>query len=80
MLLLWLLILEIDAASRLAAWTARLVCAAVVSVQLCNFTDPAPRNYDWAQHCEPIRRGVPANIPTLPEDWMLEYRGRPRSN
>ena len=59
---------------------SRIVCVAVVAVQLANFTAPTPPNYDWAKHCEPIRRGVPANIPTLPEGWTLEYRGRPRAN
>ena len=79
-LLLWLVVLEIDALPRFAAWIARTTCGAVVFVQLANFTAPTPPNYDWAKHCEPIRRGVPANIPTLPEGWTLEYRGRPPSH
>jgi hypothetical protein len=79
-LLLWLLVWEIDAMPRFVAWTARAACAAVVVVQLIHFTVPAPPNYHWTDHCEPIRRGVPANIPTLPEGWTLEYRGRATAN
>ncbi len=77
-LLLWLVIWEIDARPRFVAWMARGVGGVVVVVQALHFTVPAPKDYHWAKHCEPIRRGVPAHIPTLPEDWTLEYRGRPR--
>ncbi|MEO6244460.1 MAG: hypothetical protein ABIQ12_03410 [Opitutaceae bacterium] len=79
-LLWWLLVLEIDTTSRWSAWTARALCGVVVVVQAFHFTEPPPQNYRWAEHCEPIRRGVPANLPTLPEGWTLEYRGRPSAN
>jgi hypothetical protein len=76
-LLGWLFILEFDAASRVARWTSRLICLAVVVVHAKDYVIPAPPNYHWADHVDPIRRGVPGNIPTLPEGWTLEYRGRP---
>jgi hypothetical protein len=75
-LLGWLFILEFDAASRFARWASRLICLAVVVVHAKDYVIPAPPNYHWADHCDPIRRGVPGNIPTLPEGWTLEYRGR----
>lgn len=78
-LLLWLLVWEFDAAPRAVAWIARVLFAACALVHVKGYTVPAPPNYHWAQHCDPIRRGVPANIPTLPEGWTLEYRGRPES-
>jgi hypothetical protein len=76
-LLAWLIVLEIDAAWRPLAWTARLVALAMALVHLPDYILPAPPNYHWADHCDPIRRGVPAKIPTLPEEWILEYPGRP---
>lgn len=76
-LLAWLLIAEFDARSKLIALSARLAGLAILTVHLANYSLPAPPNYHWAEHCAPIRQGVPANIPTLPEGWTLEYRGRP---
>jgi hypothetical protein len=76
-LLAWLLIWEFDAVPRLVANAARVFCVAVILMHLREYTMPAPEDYDWAAHVEPIRRGVPANIPTLPEGWTLEYLGRP---
>ena len=78
-LLGWLVILEIDATPRAIAFGARAVCAAAVLTHLPRFMIPAPRDYHWREHCDPIRRGVPANIYTLPEGWWLEYPGRPSS-
>ena len=77
-LLAWLLIWEFDAVPRLAANFVRLVCLAAVFMHLNHYTLPAPKDYQWGEHVEPIRRGVPANIPILPENWILEYRGRKR--
>lgn len=78
-LLAWLLILELDTARRTVAWLARAFLLAGALVHLKGYTVPAPPDYHWADHVDPIRRGVPANLPTLPEGWNLEYRGRPAS-
>ena len=71
-LLAWLLVWEFDAAPRAVAWLARGLLLAVALVHLRHFAVPAPPDYHWAEHCEPIRRGVEAKIPTLPEGWTLE--------
>jgi hypothetical protein len=78
-LLAWLLIWEFDALPRWIAGGARLTGVAVCILHLNTYTIPASIDYRWAEHCEPIRRGVPGNIPTLPEGWTLEYRGRPQA-
>ncbi len=75
-LLAWLLILEIDTAQRAIRWTARALLLACALVHLHGYSVPAEPNYHWTRHVDPIRRGVPANIPTLPEGWTMEYRGR----
>ena len=76
-ILFWLLALELAAVSRAAALTVRLALLGAVFVHLPVFRFPAPANYRWAEHCEPIRRGKPADIPILPEGWTLHYPGRP---
>lgn len=76
-LVAWLLVWECGAISRLAAWTARAACLAAVLLNIRGHVQPAPPDYRWADYCEPIRRGVPAQIPTLPEGWTLDYPGRP---
>ena len=76
-LLAWLVIWEFHSTPRVIANLARVCGLAVLLLQVRNYSVPAPRDYKWADHVEPIRRGVPANIPTLPEGWTLEYRGRP---
>jgi hypothetical protein len=76
-LLAWLVVWEMNVTQRFVANTARLICLVVVLTHIRDYTVPAPKDLDWAAHVEPIRRGVPANIPTLPEGWTLEYRGRP---
>lgn len=76
-LLAWLIILEIDATPQPIAWAARFAAAFLALVHLPNYTLPAPPDYRWADHCEAIRRGVPARIPILPEEWILDYPGRP---
>ena len=78
-LLAWLIVWEIDAAPRALAWLARLVLLVTAIVHLRGCVLPAPPDYHWAEHCDPVRRGVPANIPTLPDGWTLEYAGRPPS-
>jgi hypothetical protein len=75
-LLAWLLIWELDARPRAVAWTARAICLLALVMHARRFILPAPPNYHWAEHCDPIRRGVPANIYTLPEGWWIEYPGR----
>ena len=77
-LLVWLLVWEFDAAPRAVAFAARAVCLTAVLVQIPRHTLPTPPDYHWAEQCEPIRRGVPANINTLPEGWTIEYLGRPQ--
>ncbi|MBL8726875.1 MAG: hypothetical protein JNM25_00500 [Planctomycetes bacterium] len=76
-LLAWLLIAEFDSRPRAIAYLARAFCLVAVVVHARDYVLPAPRDYDWASHCEAIRRGEPADIPILPEGWILEYRGRP---
>lgn len=75
-LLTWLVILEFQATPRAVAYTARALCLVGVLTHATSFTIPAPPDYKWAEHCDPIRRGVPANIYTLPEGWWIEYPGR----
>lgn len=77
-LLAWLVIWEFNAQSKLVANAARLLCLGACIAHLGNYSLGAPKDYRWAEHCDPIRRGVPANIPTLPEGWTLEYRGWPK--
>lgn len=79
LLLVWLVIWEFDAPARFVRWLARGACIAGALLSLPDLRVPAPTDYHWAEHCDAIRRGVPANIPTLPEGWTLEYRGRPGS-
>ncbi|MDO8539129.1 MAG: hypothetical protein Q7S40_01705 [Opitutaceae bacterium] len=74
----WLLILEFNARPRALAWAARLICLSIAAVHLKDYVIPAPIDYQWKKHCDPIRRGEPGDIPTLPEGWILEYRGRPK--
>jgi len=76
-LLAWLLVWEFDTRPRIVGWLARGLCALAVIVHAPRFMLPAPPDYRWAEHCDPIRRGVPANIYTLPEGWWIEYPGRP---
>jgi hypothetical protein len=75
-LLAWLLVFEFDARPRAVAWLARGICALAVVQHAPRYMLPAPKDYHWAEHCDPIRRGVPANIYTLPEGWWIEYPGR----
>jgi hypothetical protein len=77
-LLAWLLILEFDATPRAVRYAARGLCVLGVATHVPHFVLPAPKNYHWAEHCDAIRRGVPAKIYTLPEGWWLEYPGRPQ--
>ena len=76
-LLAWLLILETASASRIVAWLARGLCVLGVVTHAPHFILPAPPDYKWTTHCDPIRRGVPANISTLPEGWWIVSPGRP---
>jgi hypothetical protein len=75
-LLAWLVVLEMSATPRAIAFAARALGLAAVLSHAPYFILPAPPDFHWAQHCEPIRRGVPAKIPTLPAGWILEYPGR----
>lgn len=77
-LLVWLLVLEWQAAPRAVAWLSRGLCLLGVALHVPHFVIPAPPDYQWARHCDPVRRGVPANINTLPEGFWIEYPGRPQ--
>lgn len=73
----WLLIWEFDAVPRVVALIARTTCLVAVIVHLPDYPIPAPIDYHWPRQVEPIRRGVPAEIPILPEGWTFDYHGRP---
>jgi hypothetical protein len=77
-LLAWLLIWEIGAAPRWLSRAAAALLLVCVLVHLKGYTMGAPPDYKWADYVDPIRRGVPAKIPTLPDGWIFEYRGRPK--
>jgi hypothetical protein len=76
-LLAWLVVWELDSRTRATAWIARGACLLAVVMHAPRFTLPAPPDYHWAENCDPIRKGTPANIYTLPEGWFIEYPGRP---
>jgi hypothetical protein len=75
-LLTWLIVWELDARPRIVAWIARTACVVAIILHAPRFMLPAPPDYRWADHCDPIRKGTPANIFTLPEGWWIEYPGR----
>lgn len=75
-LVAWLVILELRATHRALAWTARGLCALGIALHVPHFIIPAPENHRWAENCGAIRRGVPAQIKTLPDGWYIEYPGR----
>ncbi|MFM8336747.1 MAG: hypothetical protein ACKODK_14420, partial [Opitutaceae bacterium] len=75
-LVAWLVILEFRAAHRAVASTARGLCALGIALHVPHFIIPAPENHRWAENCDAIRRGVPAQIKTLPDGWYIEYPGR----
>ncbi|HUR60445.1 MAG TPA: hypothetical protein VM029_22170 [Opitutaceae bacterium] len=76
-LLAWLVIGEFDTSTRAVAFGARAACVLGALANLPDYVLPTPPDYHWALNCDPIRRGVPANIYTLPEGWWIEYPGRP---
>lgn len=76
-LFVWLLILQFSARQRWIAVTARIVCVVGAVLELPDHVIPAPPDYHWSAQVEPIRRGVPADIRTLPRDWIFHYPGRP---
>ena len=75
-LAMWLLIWLFDARPAGVAWIARILCLGGVLLNLGDLIQPTPVDFGWASLCQPIRSGTPANIPTLPEDWILQYPGR----
>ena len=75
-LLGWLLVLEVCRLGPLAWRTGAAVAAFGLAMNLSTFVLPTPPDYDWAAHCDPIRRGEPARLPTLPKGWIVDYRGR----
>jgi len=79
-LLAWLLVWEWDARPRFVALLARAACLVGLAANLPHYVSPSPRDYGWSRHVEPLRRGEPARIPILPENWILEHPGRPRSD
>jgi len=76
-LLGWLLIWLAIGTRRWLRRGALAVIAVTMGIQLANYRLPAATDYHWAQNCGAIRRGVRADIPTLPDGWTLEYPGRP---
>ena len=78
-LFVWLVILQLGARQAWIAMTARALCVAGAVLELAHHRIPEPPDYGWAAHCEPIRRGIAADIPTLPPGWILHYPGRPLS-
>jgi hypothetical protein len=76
-LLAWLVIWEFDARPRFVAWIARGLGILAIAWELPQHRLPAPIDYQWAKHCDAIRLGVPATIPTLPEGWFFNYPGKP---
>lgn len=76
-LLFWLVALEFEAVSPPVRWLARVGFLVGVASFSIHYVLPAPPDYHWAEHCDPIRRGEPAKIPTAPAGWILEYPGRP---
>lgn len=77
-LFVWLVVWLFDARPRRLAVTLVALCLAGVATELPDHYIPAPPDYHWAAHCDPIRRGVPATIPTLPDGWTFHYPGRPQ--
>ena len=75
-LLAWLLIFQFDASSRALAVVTRVLGLMIVVMHSRDFILPTPPDYHWRDHVAPIRQGIPATIPTLPENWTLEYLGR----
>jgi len=76
-LVAWLVILEFRSSLRAAAWTARGLAALGLALHAPHLVLTAPPDYRWKENCDAIRRGVPAQIPTLPDGWYIEYPGRP---
>lgn len=76
-LFVWWAIWQVRARSPIVRGVIVILCVVGVVSQLPTFRIPAPPNYAWKEHCAPIRQGIPAKIPTLPEGWTLEYAGRP---
>lgn len=75
-LLGWLLVLQFQARPRAVAWAARALAASAALVHVPDYIPPAPPDYHWKENCDPVRRGVPGAIHTLPEGWWIDYRGR----
>ncbi len=76
-LIAWLIVLEFDARPPAVAWAARVAALSLALVHLPDYSLPDPPDLRWHAHCDPIRRGVPGRIPILPDEWILEYPGRP---
>ncbi|MEY3608603.1 MAG: hypothetical protein RLZZ447_1391, partial [Verrucomicrobiota bacterium] len=77
-LVVWLVLLAGRSRPAAVAWSARTLLATGLLLHLPHFILPAPPDYRWAEQCDAIRRGVPANLFTLPEGWWIEYPGRPQ--
>jgi hypothetical protein len=73
-LIAWLLIWQFEAAERAVRMAARALCVVAVLLQMPRIREPAPTDFKWAENCDAIRRREPANIPILPEGWILQYR------
>jgi hypothetical protein len=73
-LLAWLLVWELDAARPAIRHAARALVACAVLLQLPDLREPPRPDYQWREHCAAIRERRDADIPILPEGWILKYR------
>ena len=76
-LLFWFLAWGCASSRRGIAYLSAALVLLGFTVHLPSYRYPAPKDYHWAEHCDPIRRGVPAKIAILPEGWDMDYPGRP---
>ena len=76
-LLAWLLLGAWDGRAAWVRWGVGAALGLGIVLNLYSFVVAAPADLDWVRACDPIRRGEAADIPTLPEGWVVHYPGRP---
>ena len=76
-LVLWLVIWTFTDAPRWARLATKSACILGLLLNATSFTKESPPDFDWAGQCYAVVQGIPAQIPTLPEGWVLQYPGRP---
>jgi len=72
LLLAWLLVWEFDARPRAVAWIARGLCLLAVVMHAPRYMLPAPKDYHWAEHVDPIRQGVPTHWDLWNQNWSFQ--------